>query len=63
MSRDQVPNTADIDEVRKEAAADTLACQAATGVGHQIASTFDENLVHLAVGTNDPNEVSTGRVR
>ena len=63
MSRDQVPNTADIDEVREEAAGDTLACQAAMGVGHQIASTFDEDLVRLAVGTNDPNEVSKSRLR
>ena len=38
---------------------DTLSCQAGTGVGHQIANPFDEDLVYLAIGMNDPNEVAT----
>jgi len=38
---------------------DCVACPAGTGVAHQIANPFDEDLVYLAVGPNDPNEVCT----
>ena len=38
---------------------DTLSCLAGTGVAHQIANPFETDLVYLAVGMNDPNEVAT----
>ncbi len=38
---------------------DTLSCPAGTGVAHQIANPFEIDLVYLAVGMNDPNEVAT----
>jgi uncharacterized cupin superfamily protein len=36
---------------------DCVACPAGTGVAHQLANPYDEDLVYLAVGRNDPNEV------
>ncbi len=47
------------DRVREIRAGDTLSCPAATGMGHQIANPFDQDLVYLAIGINDPNEVAT----
>ena len=38
-------------------AGDCIACPAGTGVAHQIANNGDEDLVYLAIGTNDPDEV------
>lgn len=38
-------------------AGDCVACPAGTGVAHQIANPYDEDLVYLAVGLNDPDEV------
>lgn len=38
-------------------AGDCIACPAGTGVAHQIANTGEEDLVYLAIGRNDPNEV------
>ncbi len=38
---------------------DCVSCPAGTGVAHQIANPFEEDLVYLAVGMNDPREVST----
>jgi uncharacterized cupin superfamily protein len=40
-------------------AGDCISCPAATGVAHQIANPFAEDLVYLAIGTNDPREVCT----
>lgn len=43
-----------------------VSCPAGTGVAHQIANTGDVDLVFLAIGPNDPNEVcvypDTGKV-
>ncbi len=36
---------------------DCVSCPAGTGKAHQIANPFNENLVYLAIGPNDPNEV------
>jgi uncharacterized cupin superfamily protein len=36
---------------------DCIACPAGTGLGHQIANPYDEDLVDLAIGMNDPHEV------
>jgi len=40
-------------------AGDCIACPAGSGVAHQIANPFDEDLVYLGVGLNDPHEVCT----
>jgi uncharacterized cupin superfamily protein len=54
------------DEVREIRAGDCIACPAGTKVAHQIANPFTEDLVYLAAGRNDPNEVAvypdTGKV-
>ena len=45
---------------------DCIACPAGTRVAHQIANPYDEDLVYLAIGAHDPNEVcvypDTGKV-
>jgi len=38
---------------------DCVSCPAGTGVAHQIANTSDEDLVYLAIGPHDPDEVCT----
>ena len=38
---------------------DCISCPAGTGVAHQIANPFDEELVYLAIGNYEPNEVCT----
>lgn len=45
------------DDVRELRAGDCVSCPAGTKVAHQIANPFDEDLVYLAIGPNDPNEV------
>lgn len=40
-------------------AGDCVSCPAATGIAHQIVNPYEEDLVYLAVGVNDPNEVCT----
>ena len=54
------------DDVRVVRPGDCIACPAGTKVAHQIGNPFDEDLVYLAVGRNDPNEVAvypdTGKV-
>jgi len=40
-------------------AGDCISCPAATGIAHQIANPFAEDLIYLAVGTNDSREVCT----
>ncbi|WP_193102615.1 cupin domain-containing protein [Burkholderia sp. Z1] len=47
------------DTVQEIRAGDCISCPAGTGVGHQLANPFDEDLVYLAVGMNDPHEVCT----
>lgn len=36
---------------------DCISCPAGTGVAHQIANPYDEDLVYLAIGPRDPHEV------
>ena len=47
-------------------AGDCVSCPAGTGVAHQIANPYDEDLVYLAIGPDDPDEVcvypDTGKV-
>jgi uncharacterized cupin superfamily protein len=40
-------------------AGDCISCPAGSGVAHQIANPYDEDLVYLGVGLNDPHEVCT----
>jgi uncharacterized cupin superfamily protein len=47
------------DTLRDIGPGDCIACPARTGIAHQIANPFDEDLVYLAIGTNDPDEVCT----
>ena len=47
------------DTIREIAAGDCLSCPAATGIAHQIANPFTEDLVYLAIGNHEPNEVCT----
>jgi uncharacterized cupin superfamily protein len=54
------------DELREIRAGDCISCPAGTKIAHQIANPFDEELVYLAIGVFDPNEVcgypDTGKV-
>ena len=54
------------DEVCELRPGDCVSCPAGTKLGHQIANPFDEDLLYLAIGPNDPNEVclypDTGKV-
>jgi uncharacterized cupin superfamily protein len=36
---------------------DCISCPAGTGIAHQIANPFDEDLIYLAIGGNDPDEI------
>jgi uncharacterized cupin superfamily protein len=45
------------DEIRELRPGDCVSCPAGTKIAHQIANPFDEDLVYLAIGPNDPNEV------
>ena len=47
------------ERVREIRPGDTLCCPAGSGIGHQIADPFDVDLLYLAIGMNDPNEVAT----
>lgn len=47
------------DELFTLRAGDCVSCPAGTGVAHQIANHHDEDLVYLAIGVNDPDEVCT----
>jgi uncharacterized cupin superfamily protein len=47
------------DELQEIGPGDCLSCPAGTGVAHQIANPFEEDLVFLAIGPNDPHEVCT----
>jgi uncharacterized cupin superfamily protein len=38
---------------------DCISCPAGTGIAHQLANPFDEDLVYLGIGLNDPHEVCT----
>jgi len=45
------------DELRQIKQGDCISCPAGTKIAHQIANPFDEDLVYLAIGDNDPHEV------
>lgn len=45
------------EEVRELRRGDCISCPAGTQTAHQIANPFDEDLVYLAIGANDPHEV------
>ncbi|MBL8685379.1 MAG: cupin domain-containing protein [Myxococcales bacterium] len=47
------------DTLREIRAGDCVSCPARSGVAHQIANPFDEDLVYLSIGLNDPDEVCT----
>jgi len=47
------------DSVQEIRAGDCISCPAGTGIAHQLANPFDEDLVYFAVGVNDPHEVCT----
>ncbi len=46
------------DELRAIRAGDCISCPAGTGIAHQIANPHAEDLVYLAIGANDPDEVA-----
>ncbi|MBL8327074.1 MAG: cupin domain-containing protein [Rubrivivax sp.] len=46
-------------EVMEVGPGDCIACPAGTGIAHQLANPFDEDLVYLGVGLNDGHEVCT----
>ena len=37
---------------------DCVSCPAGTGIAHQLANPYDEDLVYLAIGAHEPNEVA-----
>ena len=45
------------DDVRALRPGDCVSCPAGTQVAHQIANPFDEDLIYLAIGPHDPDEV------
>lgn len=45
------------DELRPLRAGDCVSCPAGTGVAHQIANNSDADLIYLAIGNHDPDEV------
>ncbi|WAS95988.1 cupin domain-containing protein [Nannocystis punicea] len=45
------------DALHDVGAGDCISCPAGTGVAHQLANPYDEDLVYLAIGPNDPHEV------
>jgi uncharacterized cupin superfamily protein len=45
------------DALRVLRAGDCVSCPAGTGVAHQIANPFHEDLIYLAIGPREPNEV------
>lgn len=47
------------DTIHRVRPGDCISCPAGTGNAHQIANNGDEDLVYLAIGSNDPNEVAT----
>ena len=46
------------DRVTELRPGDAVSCPAGTGMAHQIANPFEADLVYLAIGMNDPNEVA-----
>lgn len=47
------------EHVRTIREGDCISCPAGTGIAHQIANNSDRDLVYLAIGPHDPDEVAT----
>ena len=45
------------DTLQELRAGDCVSCPAGTGLAHQVGNPFDEDLVYLAIGPHDPDEV------
>lgn len=45
------------EELRTLVPGDCVYCPAGTGIAHQLANPFDEDLVYFAIGPREPNEV------
>ncbi len=45
------------DELTELRVGDCVSCPAGTGIAHQIANPFHEDLIYLAIGPHDPHEV------
>jgi len=54
------------EELREVGPGDCISCPAGTQTGHQLANPFEDELVYLAIGNHDPEEVcvypDTGKV-
>ena len=47
------------DTLREIRAGDCISCPAGTGIAHQLANPFDDDLTYLSIGPYDPDEVCT----
>jgi uncharacterized cupin superfamily protein len=47
------------DSIQEIKAGDCISCPAGSGIAHQLANPFDDDLLYLSIGMNDPNEVCT----
>lgn len=47
------------DDLHAIAEGDCISCPAGTGVAHQLANPYDEDLIYLAIGTREAHEVCT----
>ena len=47
------------DSVQEIKPGDVVSCPAGSGIAHQLANPFDEDLVYFSIGMNDPNEICT----
>ncbi|MGI9449783.1 MAG: cupin domain-containing protein [Geminicoccaceae bacterium] len=45
------------DNLREIGPGDCIACPAGTGIAHQLANPFEDDLTYLAIGPHDPDEV------
>lgn len=45
------------DALHELVAGDCVSCPAGTGIAHQLANPYDEDLIYLAIGPHDPHEV------
>ena len=45
------------DAVHELVPGDCISCPAGTGIAHQLANPYDEDLVYLAIGPHDPHEI------
>ncbi|MFN3200950.1 MAG: cupin domain-containing protein [Bradymonadia bacterium] len=45
------------DEIHPLRPGDCVSCPAGSGIAHQVGNPYDEDLIYLAIGGNDPDEV------